>query len=345
MEFHYEIPCERIKVFVAALQSLSAIDKEVSFECENTKQLTLRSINDAQSAAGHVTFLSDFFSKPIHLHIPSSLPHPHTDRIIAKCKLYNKLCCNVFRSISIVQSVHLVIRLEPFHSESQLKASDSKSRKRRRDVESEKTSSSDECPFSDEDPILDAIELIWELHCDHDILKTHRLQVSTCDLLRPLFDCDFALNRLVMRPHTLASILDPVRHANEVRFTFSSSHIRMETNVSQSAKEKTFLHTEAAFETGELTAYTLHKNETIDLIFSSRELKTFQTFCKVSDVPSISIHFDLAGRFAQRKAQPVAHRCCSPVLFSTKASSVSAEWMLSTLEPEIAESQESHELF
>lgn len=42
--------------------------------------------------------------------------------------------------------------------------------------------------------------------------------------------------RLVMHQHTLASILDPVRHANEIRFTFSSSHVRMETSVAQSAK-------------------------------------------------------------------------------------------------------------
>ncbi|KAL4087878.1 hypothetical protein PRIC1_012309 [Phytophthora ramorum] len=145
MEVRLDIAEEALKVFVAALQCLAQVGKELSLECDPVaRRLTLRALNDAHSASGQVVLDRTFFSESQGCSVTLST---------------STSCCNVFRTLKHVQSVQLALLVDQDALDQV-------------DASQEDTSQSSEV----DEVGLDCIELRWRLRCDFDITKTHHMK-------------------------------------------------------------------------------------------------------------------------------------------------------------------------
>ncbi|OWZ01083.1 hypothetical protein PHMEG_00027603, partial [Phytophthora megakarya] len=329
MEVRLEIAEEALKVFVAALQCLAQVGKEISIECDpGARRLTLRALNDAHSASGQVildrTFFSESQDSSITLHdvditsIEMLKARFNGRTPFVKCKVHSKPCCNVFRTLKHVQSVQLAMLAD----DEALKQADA--------------SQEDVSQSSDVDEVdLDCMELRWRLRCDFDITKTHHMKVASCQIMRAVFDKDACPNHWRTRQHHLSSLLAHIHHSSEVSVTCSPTHVKFESYFSNLTDSKGQLQTETAVESAEFNEYILQPVTDIDapqLIFCIKEIRALLAFCKTSDVLEVSFYFNTGG---------------SPVLFvaeSTSMAKFSIEMTLSTVTTFLpASSQSSRE--
>ncbi|KAI9909104.1 hypothetical protein PsorP6_014871 [Peronosclerospora sorghi] len=272
MEVRLEIAEEALKVFVAALQCLAQIGKEMSMECEpDARRLTLRTLNDARSASGQVVLDRTFFAAShgtsITLHgvqissVETLRARFHGRTPFLKCKVFVKSCCNVFRTLKHVQSVQLILLVD----ETALEHADASQE------ELSQSSAVDEVD-------LECIELLWKLRCDFEITKTHHMKVQSCQILRAVFDKDTCPNRWRTRQHHLSSLLAHIHHSNEVSVTCSATHVKIESYVSHVADHKAQLQTETAVESAEFNEYILQPStndfdSSAQLIFCIKEIR------------------------------------------------------------------------
>ncbi|CAI5723455.1 unnamed protein product [Peronospora destructor] len=318
MEVRLEIAEEALKVFVAALQCLAQIGKELSIECDPfSRRLTLRALNDAHSASGQVILDRTFFSESqdssitlqgVEVSSIETLKARFNGRTpFVKCKVFAKSCCNVFRTLKHVQSVQLALLVD----QEALDLAD--------------MSQEDISQGSDVDEIdVDCIELLWKLRCDFDITKTHHMKVQSCQIMRAVFDKDACPNRWRTRQHHLSSLLAHIHRSNEVSVTCTATHVKFESHFSNVTDSKAQLQTETAVESAEFDEYILQPaTDSIDssaqLIFCIKEIRALLAFCKTSDVSEISFYFTTSG---------------SPVLFAAQSTSMakfSIEMTLSTV--------------
>ncbi|KAG1712377.1 hypothetical protein DVH05_000125 [Phytophthora capsici] len=325
MEVRLEIAEEALKVFVAALQCLAQVGKEISIECDpGARKLTLRALNDAHSASGQVVLDRTFFSESqvcsitlggIDIASVETLRARFNGRTpFIKCKVFARPCCNVFRTLKHVQSVQLALLVDE-EALSQAEASQE-----------------DVSQRSDVDEVdLDCMELRWKLRCDFDITKTHHMKVMTCQIMRAVFDKGESPNRWKTRQHHLSSLLAHIHHSNEVSVTCTPTHVKFESYFSSITDSKAQLQTETAVESAEFNEYILQPStdnmETSQLIFCIKEIKALLAFCKTSDVLEVSFYFSTSG---------------SPVLFAAESTSMakfSIEMTLSTVTTFLPSSQ------
>ncbi|CAH0476580.1 unnamed protein product [Peronospora belbahrii] len=309
MEVRLEIAEEGLKVFVAALQCLAQVGKEMSIECDVcSRRLTLRALNDARSASGQVVLDRTFFSESQDSSITlqgmdissfEALKARFNNRIpFLKCKVFTKTCCNVFRTLKHVQSVQLALLVD----QEALDVADA--------------SQANVSQESEVDEIdLDCMELRWKLRCDFDITKTHHMKVQSCQIMRAVFDKDSCPNRLRTRQHHLSSLLAHIHRSNEVSVTCSATHVKFESYFSNFIDGKAQLQTETAVESAEFSEYVLQPaldsiESSAQLIFCIKEIRALLTFCKTSDVSEIFFYFTTSG---------------SPVLFTAESTSVANE--------------------
>ncbi|RLN58571.1 hypothetical protein BBJ29_004296 [Phytophthora kernoviae] len=267
MEVRLEIAEEGLKVFVAALQCLAQVGKEISMECDpTTRRLTLRALNDAHSASGQVVLDQTFFSEPSSNHVSLSGVQVTSNQQLrtrfdgrtpfVKCKVFAKSCCNVFRTLKHVQGVQLALLVD---QEALHKA----------DASQDSQSQSGEADEVD----LDCMELRWRLRCDFDITKTHHMKVQTCQIMRAV---------------------------SEVSVTCSATHVKFESYFSNISDSKAQLQTETAVESAEFNEYILQPaTDSIDssaqLIFCIKEIRALLAFCKASDVLEVAFYFSNGG--------------------------------------------------
>ncbi|KAG6974149.1 hypothetical protein JG688_00003198 [Phytophthora aleatoria] len=318
MEVRLELAEEALKVFVAALQCLAQVGKELSVECDpGARRLTLRALNDAHSASGQVVLDRTFFSESQDCCVTlqgadiasiETLKARFNGRTpFVKCKVFAKLCCNVFRTLKHVQSVQLALLVDQEVLQ-------------QADASQEDVSQSSEVDEVD----LDCMELRWRLRCDFDITKTHHMKVQSCQIMRAVFDKDACPNRWRTRQHHLSSLLAHIHHSSEVSVTCSATHVKFESYFSSLTDSKAQLQTETAVESAEFNEYILQPaTDSIDssaqLIFCIKEVRALLAFCKTSDVLEVSFYFNTGG---------------SPVLFAAESTSIakfSIEMMLSTV--------------
>ncbi|EGZ09211.1 hypothetical protein PHYSODRAFT_524877 [Phytophthora sojae] len=321
MEVRLDIAEEALKVFVAALQCLSQVGKELSIECDpGARRLTLRALNDAHSASGQVVLDRTFFSESqggrsvtlAGVDIASNemlRAHFNGRTPFVKCKVFAKSCCNVFRTLKHVQSVQLALLVDKDALDQATAASQ------------EDTSQASEVDEVD----LDCMELTWRLRCDFDITKTHHMKVQACQIMRALFDKSASPSRWRTRQHHLSSLLTHIHHSGEVSVTCSPTHVKFESYFSNFTDSKAQLQTETAVESLEFSEYILQPpaDDSVDaaaqLIFCIKEIRALLAFCKASDVLEVSFYFSTAG---------------SPVLFAAESTSMakfSIEMTLSTV--------------
>lgn len=217
MELRFEIAEEHLRVFVAALHCLAQVGKELSFECEGVDTLTCRALNDAHSASGQVTFGRAFFAAAavVHTH-PDHPDHLHRATLVpfAKCRVYAKPCCNVFRTLKHVRSVELVFHVRDDDD----------------DGASHRPPPSPADDEPDDELDVDCVELEWRLRCDFDVAKTHRMRVHACQVMRAVFDRASCANRLVTRQHHLSSLLAHISsRSSEVCVTCTATHAKFES--------------------------------------------------------------------------------------------------------------------
>lgn len=318
MEVRLDIAEEALKVFVAALQCLAQVGKEVSIECDpGAHRLTLRALNDAHSASGQVTLDRTFFSESngcsitlqdVDITSVEMLKARFNGRTpFVKCKVFAKSCCNVFRTLKHVQSVQVALLVDQ-------EALD------QADASQQNVSQSSE--FDEVD--LDCIELRWRLRCDFDITKTHHMKVQSCQIMRAVFDRDASPSRWRTRQHHLNSLLAHIHHSSEVSVTCSPTHVKFQSHFSSVTDSKAQLQTETAVESAEFTEYILQPvsdslASSAQLIFCMREIRALLAFCKTSDVLEVSFYFSTSG---------------SPVMFAAESTSMakfSIEMTLSTV--------------
>ncbi|CAI5714463.1 hypothetical protein KXD40_008138 [Peronospora effusa] len=318
MEVRLEIAEEALKVFVAALQCLAQVGKELSIECDPcSRRLTLRSLNDAHSASGQVVLDRTFFSESqdssitlegVEIFSFEMLKARFNGRTpFVKCKVFAKSCCNVFRTLKHVQSVQLALLVD----QEALDLAD--------------MSQEDASQGSQVDEIdVDCMELRWKLRCDFDITKTHHMKVQSCQIMRAVFDKDACPNRWRTRQHHLGSLLAHIHRSNEVSVTCTATHVKFESYFSNVTDSKAQLQTETAVASAEFDEYILQPaTDSIDssaqLIFCIKEIRALLAFCKTSDVSEVSFYFTTSG---------------SPVLFAAESTSMakfSIEMTLSTV--------------
>ncbi|KAF4028032.1 Rad9 [Phytophthora infestans] len=318
MEVRLEIAEEALKVFVAALQCLAQVGKELSIECDPcARRLTLRALNDAHSASGQVMLDRTFFSESQNCCVTlQGVDITSTQTIKArfngrtpfiKCKVFAKSCCNVFRTLKHVQSVQLTLLVDQEALE-------------QADASQEDVSQSSEVDEVD----LDCMELRWRLRCDFDITKTHHMKVQACQIMRAVFDKDACPNRWRTRQHHLSSLLAHIHHSSEVSVTCSATHVKFESYFSSTTDSKAQLQTETAVESAEFNEYILQPaadsiDSSAQLIFCIKEIRALLAFCKTSDLLEVSFYFSTGG---------------SPVLFAAESTSMakfSIEMTLSTV--------------
>ncbi|KAG2521378.1 hypothetical protein BBO99_00005985 [Phytophthora kernoviae] len=315
MEVRLEIAEEGLKVFVAALQCLAQVGKEISMECDPiTRRLTLRALNDAHSASGQVVLDQTFFSEPSSNHVSLSGVQVTSNQQLrtrfdgrtpfVKCKVFAKSCCNVFRTLKHVQGVQLALLVD---QEALHKA----------DASQDSQSQSGEADEVD----LDCMELRWRLRCDFDITKTHHMKVQTCQIMRAVFDKDSCPNRWRTRQHHLSSLLAHIHHSSEVSVTCSATHVKFESYFSNISDSKAQLQTETAVESAEFNEYILQPaTDSIDssaqLIFCIKEIRALLAFCKASDVLEVAFYFSNGG---------------SPVLLAAESTSMAKFFIEMTL--------------
>ncbi|KAL7688733.1 hypothetical protein Plhal304r1_c018g0064571 [Plasmopara halstedii] len=331
MEVRLDIAEDALKVFVAALQCLAQVGKELFIECDpGSSRLTLRALNDAHSASGQVTLDRTFFSESHGCCITLHDTEISTAEMLKarfdgrtpylKCKVFAKSCCNVFRTLKHVQSVQLALLVD------------------QEALEQADASQKDVSQSSDIDEIdLDCIELRWRLRCDFEITKTHHMKVQSCQILRAVFDKDTSPSRWRTRQHHLSSLLAHIHHSGEVSVTCLPTHVKFESHFSSITASKAQLQTETAVESAEFSEYILQPVSTsIDssaqLIFCIKEVRALLSFCKTSDVLEVSFYYSSSG---------------SPVLFEAESTSMakfSIEMALSTVTAFLpASSQEKSE--
>ncbi|TMW59603.1 hypothetical protein Poli38472_004672 [Pythium oligandrum] len=301
MEVVYEVAEENLKIWVAALHCLAQIGKELSFEAEGTAQLTCRVLNDAHSASAQLSFDRSFFADvKVISHIGSVRCIP-----FAKCKVFAKSCCNIFRTLKHVRSLQIGFLVnEESAREAQEESGDAEEEEDEMDVDCE--------------------EIRWRLRCDFDITKTHCMKVHASQIMRAVFDKSTCASHLVARQFHLASLLAHIHHSNEVAVTCSETHVKFESYVPATGDGKAQLHTETAVESAEFQAYSLEPNShsidsSVQLIFCLKEVRALLSFCKASDVSEIGFYFSTGG---------------SPVLFtaeSTAMAKFAVEITLSTV--------------
>ncbi|KAG7388503.1 hypothetical protein PHYPSEUDO_012289 [Phytophthora pseudosyringae] len=318
MEVRLEVAEEALKVFVAALQCLAQVGKELSIECDpGTRCLTLRALNDAHSASGQLVLDRTFFCESqdsgitvqgVAVTSVEALKTRFNGRTpFVKCKVFAKSCCNVFRTLKHVQSVQLALLVDPEALE-------------QADASQEDVSQGSEVDEVD----LDCMELCWRLRCDFDITKTHHMKVQACQVMRAVFDTDACPNRWRTRQHHLSSLLAHIHHSSEVSVTCTATHVKFESYFSNLTDSKAQLQTETAVESAEFTEYILQPaTDSVDssaqLIFCIKEIRALLAFCKASDVLEVSFYFNTSG---------------SPVLFAAESTSMakfSIEMTLSTV--------------
>ncbi|POM77508.1 DNA repair protein rad9 [Phytophthora palmivora] len=316
MEVRLEIAEEALKVFVAALQCLAQVGKELSIECDpGARRLTLRALNDAHSASAQVILDRTFFSESrdnsitlqdVEISSIETLKARFNGRTsFLKCKVYAKSCCNVFRTLKHVQSVQLALLVD------------------KEALDQAEASQEDVSQGSDVDEVdLDCMELRWRLRCDFDITKTHHMKVQSCQIMRTVFDKAACPNHWRTRQHHLSSLLAHIHHSSEVSVTCSPTHVKFESYFSNFSDSKAQLQTETAVESAEFNEYILQPATDIDspqLIFCIKEIRALLAFCKTSDVLEVSFYFNTGG---------------SPVLFAAESTSMakfSIEMTLSTV--------------
>ncbi|GLD97203.1 hypothetical protein PINS_up005886 [Pythium insidiosum] len=196
MELVYEVSEENLKVLVAALHCLAQIGKELSLECDGTSQLTLRALNDAHSASGAIAFDRSFFAD---VRVVGVRATP-----FARCKVFARSCCNLFRTLKHVRGLQLSVAL-------------------RREEEEEEA--------EDGELDLDCEELRWRLRCDFGVTKTHRMKVHASPIMRAVFHREACGSRVVARQFHWASMLAHLHHSNEVAVTCSDAHVKLESYV------------------------------------------------------------------------------------------------------------------
>ncbi|KAG2930972.1 hypothetical protein PC121_g14209 [Phytophthora cactorum] len=264
MEVRLELAEEALKVFVAALQCLAQVGKELSIECDpGARRLTLRALNDAHSASGQVVLDRTFFSES------------------------QDYCVTLqgadIASIETLKSVQLALLVDQEVLQ-------------QADASQEDVSQSSEVDEVD----LDCMELRWRLRCDFDITKTHHMKVQSCQIMRAVFDKDACPNRWRTRQHHLSSLLGHIHHSSEVSVTCSATHVKFESYFSSLTDSKAQLQTETAVESAEFNEYILQPaNDSIDssaqLIFCIKEVRALLAFCKTSDVLEVSFYFNTGG--------------------------------------------------
>ncbi|KAL4116460.1 hypothetical protein PRIC2_011913 [Phytophthora ramorum] len=318
MEVRLDIAEEALNVFVAALQCLAQVGKELSLECDPVaRRLTLRALNDAHSASGQVVLDRTFFSESQGCSVTlSDVDVTSLETLRArfngrtpfiKCKVFARSCCNVFRTLKHVQSVQLALLVDQDALDQV-------------DASQEDTSQSSEV----DEVGLDCIELRWRLRCDFDITKTHHMKVQSCQVMRAVFDKDACPSRWRTRQHHLSSLLAHIHHSSEVSVTCSATHVKFESYFNNVTDSKAQLQTETAVESAEFNEYILQPpadsiDSSAQLIFCIKEIRALLAFCKASDVLEVSFYFSSSG---------------SPVLFAAESTSMakfSIEMTLSTV--------------
>ncbi|KAL3671069.1 hypothetical protein V7S43_004252 [Phytophthora oleae] len=325
MEVRLEITEEALKVFVAALQCLAQVGKEISIECDpGARRLTLRALNDAHSASCQVVLDRTFFSESqassitlgdVDMTSAETLRARFNGRTpFIKCKVFSRPCCNVFRTLKHVQSVQLALLVD-------------QEALSRADASQEDVSQSGDVDEVD----LDCMELRWRLRCDFDITKTHHMKVQACQIMRAVFDKGESPSRWKTRQHHLSSLLAHIHHSNEVSVICTPMHVKFESYFSSITDSKAQLQTETAVESAEFNEYILQPStdsmDASQLIFCIKEVKALLAFCKTSDVLEVSFYFSTSG---------------SPVLFAAESTSMakfSIEMTLSTVTTFLPSSQ------
>uniref|UniRef100_M4BP82 Cell cycle checkpoint control protein RAD9A n=1 Tax=Hyaloperonospora arabidopsidis (strain Emoy2) TaxID=559515 RepID=M4BP82_HYAAE len=327
---------DALKVFVAALHCLAQVGKELSIECDiGARRLTLRALNDARSASGQVVFDRSFFAEAPESGVTLQDVAISTCEALrarfrgltpfAKCKVFAKSCCNVFRTLKHVQSVQLALVVD----QEALDESDASQEESVSQISSVNRSNNvDEVD-------LDCLALRWTLRCAFDITKTHVMKVQSCQIMRAVFDQNACPNHWRTRQHHLSSLFAHIHHSSEVSVTCSPTHVKFESYFSNVTDSKAQLQTETAVESAEFSEYVLQSatewsgRASAQLIFCIKEIRALLAFCKTSDVLEVSFYYTTSG---------------SPVLFAAESTSMakfSIELTLSTVTTFVPASSQS----
>ncbi|ETW10006.1 hypothetical protein, variant 1 [Aphanomyces invadans] len=265
---------EKLKTLVGGLQFVSKAGKEISIECY-TDTLVLRALNDSHSASAEITFTRLFFTEYT---LPPDLRRCELSTMdpslpLVKCTTLASTLLGIFKSTKNVISVDIALELEGHPSN---------------------------------DDHFDANVIVFQLHCDRMITKTHRIRLTESQTMRPVFNKASSPSRIKLRPFHLATLLQHIYGTDEVCMSCSPTQVKFESYFTNPLDVKNHVHTETAVDNSEFISCTIqdfvdHNNgcdsEVIQLIFCLKEIKALLAFCVASALPELNLYFSRGGRY------------------------------------------------
>jgi hypothetical protein len=317
------IPANNLKQFAHAISCLAKVGKEMQLEASGG-QLVLRTLNDSRTAFVALYFNEEFFES--FRCSPSLLqrrPQPpessaedsgeqdegsEQERTVT-CKVLLRAVHNVFKGL---RKVHrMVVALD--------------------DVEE-----------GNIEP-----RLVFQMHCDFDIKKSHNFLIQDCEVSHAVFDVDKTSMIDSSTRLLLQNMLNHMKAAAEVAAVVSANELRFKSHHDQlqQAGERGVLKTEMRIPSKDFEAFNFigHGAPEQEMIFSLKEVRSrrrgrkitlstsaslltphsllaqmraFLTFCEAVGVENVQLRFSQGGK---------------PILITGGSNIFSMELMMATM--------------
>ncbi|KAJ2687818.1 hypothetical protein GGH99_003176 [Coemansia sp. RSA 1285] len=298
-----EIPASSHRAFYKALQCLSRIGTEISFEAR-AHELKLIGYNAARSAYALFVFPAGFFDAYEVELSPSS----HLDPAF-RCRVLAKLLVGIFklRGPSPGHAVErCILRIEqavdPVHvgrprRQQRTPSASGNSNNGERDPSEASNAGSGEC------------RLVVHMEYKQGICRTHRLYYEVCETLHSSYSKDECKNRWRVNSKVANGWISHFsRGLEELSMWMTGTHVHVRswadgnytgtsrTQVDAAIAETTrALRTEITVDTSEFDVYNLASaNHPVELTFGFREFKAILQYAEAMGLP-ISAYFDKGG--------------------------------------------------
>ncbi|KAJ1724970.1 hypothetical protein LPJ53_000824 [Coemansia erecta] len=271
-----EIPAASLKAFYKALQCLSRISSDISFEATED-QLLLVGVSASRAAHASFTFQRQFFDAYRVMDLPSS----EDDEPALRCRVQAKLLVGIFKARGATATGHAIekctLRIEQ-PSEPVNIAPDSGSASH---------NASGEC------------RLVVKMMYKEGVCRTHRLFYETCDVWRSEYDKNDFKSKWRISAKVAASWIGHfARGLEEVSIRMSPRDILVRswaeghyagmanTQIDAAVSEVTrALQTELTIDPADFDVYHLSSSHGIELTFGLREFRAILQYAEAMALP------------------------------------------------------------
>lgn len=174
------------------------------------------------------------------------------------CKVFIKTCQTVFRTLKRVERVDIVLALE-------------------------ETDAS-------------IANLVFRLHCEQNITKTHCLGISDCQVMRAVFDKENSPNSLASRVYHLSCLLAHIHDTNEILIRLSDTSFQLQSYFPNPDDVRSHIQTQTQVDIEEFNEYQV--TVATELVFCLKEVRALLSWCDASDLDQLTMYCSTSGRYS-----------------------------------------------